>query len=66
MQELYPDVNFSENPFCHEYNKEYSRHNESYKKTVLNTFRVNFRDHFVQRFSALSPEEQAQLLAALH
>ena len=66
LQVLYPDVEFSTHSFCHEYNKEYSRVDGSYKKTVGNSFTVKFRDHFVKKFSVLSPEEQALLLAALH
>jgi hypothetical protein len=63
---LYPAVDFSQHPVCHEYNKEYSRDDESYKKSVVNIFTAKFRDHFVKRFSALSPKEQALLLADLH
>ena len=65
MQEVYPDVDFSEHSFCHEYNREYSRDDESYKKTVENSFTAKFRAHFIKKFSVLSPEEQAPLLAAL-
>jgi hypothetical protein len=65
MQVLYPDVDFSEQSFCHEYNMKYSRDDESYKKIVQNIFTANFRDHFIKKFSVLSPEEQAPLLAAL-